>query len=842
LISLVLMTEVGLRDSSSTVEPQSSSGSLRAASASMASQGGPGQHSQGGSSAATMSSSAATEDDSQRGSQENSQSSVASSSLRLELEDTQAPTLATAGHGQDMDEAQETEVANALEDTQAPTLATAGHGQDMDEAQETEVANDDDEVEEAADDDDHNSKDMLADSQEEAGANQDKRLKRAAVTDDEDQHVLTKKVKGDKDESQHECVASNEDNSLIIVDTSGTSSKNDVSSLGQSNLEDSVIVLEEMVKGGAVKPSVKLVAPPMSASTSMEGDVTNVGGNLTASSTNSVDMFAKLASEPIRHQLDESHHDEQKEDDVSSMVAHVASSSMEGGHHDDIAAVSPIVAHSASLLASARPSESGGATSTPGNNMSNASPSLDNKSSSDDDKVAKGGGGRTRQHNSRRRQRRLKGGDDVLDDENEEGEADDTQQVAADEEEDKESVHENGQDSFKKPHRTSSSSAASSSQHQPKESVSLLVLSPRLTKAQLAVIKDYVAREFPKVAHEVFEEVTLSQTRAKDFVPQLKAFIAEFQRSGGHADQAGHAGEGQPDISPALPVEPPAKLKASRLSEGSSTSSSSRCSGGSGYQADRSTTTSGSSVSGGSQASSKRDRLSLIPEEPIKPHSVVSPLPERKPLTRVANRKKDHQVQPAQTKVNGGGHYVQGQETSAEGGQEPPTVMTDSAGGELSLGSLVFAKYAEGTQIRYWPAKITSTDANDDHWTVRFFEDDVKGDLPMCELIPASSLLPGQRVLVVTRGQGDDGVFHDASLTAFPDLSQANTVSYPVRFDQVEGIPQVDEKLVDFKDLLLTHDQAKAVKKELGGRWTRPSVGKVRKTLQMLCHVKASYR
>ncbi len=239
-----------------------------------------------------------------------------------------------------------------------------------------------------------------------------------------------------------------------------------------------------------------------------------------------------------------------------------------------------------------------------------------------------------------------------------------------------------------------------------------------------------------------------------------------------------------------------AKLKRSRLSEGSSTSSMSKSSstGSSGYVADVSS--GGSALSGGSG----RDRLSIVPEEPIRPHNVVSPLPKRPPVRvhpepeesdkgaqEVAplavddDGKEEESLSPVfdtaevLSKTKTSSPRRKEQETAGAEQHREATVDTSERKDEpersfkIGTGLRVFAKYVEGRKrVRFWPAEVVEeVDEEGRKFRVKFLEDQVEKELLTEELIPADSLCPGQPVLVLAQG-----VDKTARLITYPDLSR----------------------------------------------------------------------
>lgn len=251
------------------------------------------------------------------------------------------------------------------------------------------------------------------------------------------------------------------------------------------------------------------------------------------------------------------------------------------------------------------------------------------------------------------------------------------------------------------------------------------------------------------------------------------------------------------------------------LSDGSSTSSISKSSSTSGgYLADAS---SGCSISD----NSKRDKSPSLPGavsslETSKPPSKKIPQEVEQPEKFVITDQEGQNVKSPMGSIRGTPETADSRRTD-EKASNPQENLPEC---KISQGSSVFAKFCERTQYRYWPAKVKEKTV-DGKWNVEF-DDGKERHLPEDEMIPASSLLPGHEVHVVMRGE-DAGVSQIGKLVSFPDMSQ-DIISYHIHFAPIEGIAQVEERLVSIQDVFVTVDQAKVIKGDLGGIWTAPSV------------------
>lgn len=144
---------------------------------------------------------------------------------------------------------------------------------------------------------------------------------------------------------------------------------------------------------------------------------------------------------------------------------------------------------------------------------------------------------------------------------------------------------------------------------------------------------------------------------------------------------------------------------------------------------------------------------------------------------------------------------------------------------QISEGSRVFAKWVERTEIRYWPGVVQSI--LDEKFIVKF-EDNYERTLKNGDLIRVDALEPGHQVNVSS--EEDQGIFRVAVLLSHPDLSSGKSgkpdVSYMVEFEPVEGDPQVESRLVSYKLFHLSDEQAKIIKRDLGGQYVTPTLGR----------------
>jgi len=648
-----------------------------------------------------------------------SQSLSQSPTLNLVLEATQTPGT-TSSEASQRREGQDSQIQPALSSKEETEVAAAG------EFTPDEPTLDEPTPDQEEEDEGETSPALMTEREPEVEGHGVKR----PISPEEDANVA-KKVRQEGESEVSDSRGEMSNGSLVVLaDSEGETSKTD-----STNMDTSVVVLEE-------KPKAKLVAPAANVST--EDSLTE--------SANSVNLFTKLSTHPLTGGATQ----EGQDSSVASNGGGTPEVSA-GGLPEEGAAktltplsVSPIV----SMLATSRQAKAKRVSSTPGRPMASkrTSARLQTESSEDD--------GQDDEKSSPRKSRRRRS------------------PRPADQKEEKDA------NDFKKPSGTAPSA----------QSVSYLVLGigQTLSRAKLDEVRDLVNQQFPEVSCQGF---TVSEERGHDLYKRLTEASKQFYNS--------------QSISPDLPSPTgyePANLKASRLSEGSSTSTVSRTSssGASGYHADKSSS-GGSGISSG--ASSKRDRLSIVPEEPIKPHNVISPLPKRKPLA--AKQKVEEPPNKRET---------------------TPEPSKEDNFDDIAVGQRVFALFKAGTRRFYYPADVV-TDLGEEKWEVKFVEDGVQLNLPLHDLIPARKLQPGQALMVSLKGVQDDGVVHQGRLAAFPDLSQRQKMEFLVKFDKVEGIAQIDEKLIDFADVFLRNDQAEEAKKELGGRWQTGKSGRVSSSL-----------
>ena len=260
---------------------------------------------------------------------------------------------------------------------------------------------------------------------------------------------------------------------------------------------------------------------------------------------------------------------------------------------------------------------------------------------------------------------------------------------------------------------------------------------------------------------------------------------------------------------------------ATTLSANSHSSSSTATSSSTGYHADGSSGTATNSSEG-----SKRSRESMRIEEPIETHHVQSPLPKY-PLPK---------PRPDRPRRGGKRAPKTEEETAAaslpgipEAEKESTPVKVEQAATVeepvIHADCVVFAKFKEGySSVRFWPAvvqKMVSEAAavgrGGAEWEVEFVEDKVRLNLKTEDLIPAAALKAGDRVthFGFSKGQSKNGV-----LVSHADLSQFSSsgiISYHLQFDKAES------ELVPHANIFLKAEQAKAIKRGLGGEWATPT-------------------
>ena len=162
----------------------------------------------------------------------------------------------------------------------------------------------------------------------------------------------------------------------------------------------------------------------------------------------------------------------------------------------------------------------------------------------------------------------------------------------------------------------------------------------------------------------------------------------------------------------------------------------------SGYRAD----TSSCGASDSSNVSKQRDRLSIMPEETIAPHKVLSPLPKRLWSTPKLPTKIDSQDVGNVSLV-------------------------------LDIGTPVFAKWVERTDIKFWPGTIKGH-ADNDKYCIHF-EDGYEKDVKSEDILRADGLLPSLAVNV----EMYEGLHQVGVILSFADCSQEGQIFYNVQVD-----------------------------------------------------------
>lgn len=151
----------------------------------------------------------------------------------------------------------------------------------------------------------------------------------------------------------------------------------------------------------------------------------------------------------------------------------------------------------------------------------------------------------------------------------------------------------------------------------------------------------------------------------------------------------------------------------------------------------------------------------------------------------------------------------------------------------IKEGSFVFAKFQDTvTQYRYWPGQVIQK-LDTDHWLVRFHDDELEEPLSEMYVIPITALKPPMQVEVWNQDQ----VSSTGVIKSFADLSQSGNISFQVNFLKSKNRPsQEEDKLVSFREMYLTRDQAESVKETLGGKWSTPILPKTDIDLNNIIH------
>ena len=197
--------------------------------------------------------------------------------------------------------------------------------------------------------------------------------------------------------------------------------------------------------------------------------------------------------------------------------------------------------------------------------------------------------------------------------------------------------------------------------------------------------------------------------------------------------------------------------------------------GSSGYHGDM------SSVGSSSNASSNRDRLSIMPETRIEPHKVLSPLPKR--LWPQKHQPKEDDEPQEKLKLP----------KKAE---------------KLKNDVKVFAKWVERTDIKFWPG-IIKEDQEDK--SLILFDDGYEKMVKKEDIVRADALLPGCQVNV----EKEEGVHQVGVLLAYPDCSGGH-VFYSVQLESLPNLPETEAESVSYDKVHLNLEQWKKMQNELG--------------------------
>ena len=279
-----------------------------------------------------------------------------------------------------------------------------------------------------------------------------------------------------------------------------------------------------------------------------------------------------------------------------------------------------------------------------------------------------------------------------------------------------------------------------------------------------------------------------------------------------------------------------------RISDVSSLSSNSHSSSSTGYLGDIGSSAGSGISSGSSNASGKRDRLSIMPEATVEAHKRIAPLPnppqpvileekEVPPEKEAVVTVKKRSRKKLRTKSE---RDTYRKATSEEPlSEEIPVVspirqqqiqdVVDLNVPRFSVGDKVFAKWVDKTDVRFWPGVVSTL--KDDKYFIKFDDGLEKNGLKAEDFIPVASLEPGHRINVCS-DDVEDGIFNVAKLTTHPDFSDEHEVKYNVEFEPIEGLPQIENQLVSYKRVHLTNEQAKVIRNDIGGVWNTPSVSK----------------
>ena len=170
-----------------------------------------------------------------------------------------------------------------------------------------------------------------------------------------------------------------------------------------------------------------------------------------------------------------------------------------------------------------------------------------------------------------------------------------------------------------------------------------------------------------------------------------------------------------------------------------------------------------------------------MPEATIEPHKVLSPLPKR--------------LHPPSKK----------EETIIETKEEEEETQI------YDIGTPVFAKWVEKTDVRFWPGKIKEIDKEK---YLILFDDGFEKSMKIEDFIKADSLLPGNEVNVIT----DHAIYQVGIILSYPDCSQSpKDIYYTVQLETSQpNLPETEAEPQSYKKCNLSLDQMKNILKEKG--------------------------
>lgn len=209
--------------------------------------------------------------------------------------------------------------------------------------------------------------------------------------------------------------------------------------------------------------------------------------------------------------------------------------------------------------------------------------------------------------------------------------------------------------------------------------------------------------------------------------------------------------------------------------------------GSSGYHADTSSSGGASTISGNS---SKRDRLSIMPDTLIQ-HNVISPLPGRflKKRALPLAPQKAKEIIPPKFKEN----------------------------------LKVFAKWVERTDIKYWPGIVKNEEEEDKYLVL--FDDGYEKTVKKEDVIKANQLEPGCQVNV----EKEEGVHQTGMILSYSDCSEADDIFYNIQLEaSMPNLPETEAEAISYRKIHLTQDQWKTIQAEQGGgRKTSSSIADI---------------